>query len=261
MPQSQTLTVAGVQMRSHPGRLEANLATAARLATQARAAGARLIAFPELFPTGYDRAAVVATPSGEASQGVLEWAAHLAQELDAYLVVPFPEWVHDRVFNAAALIDPAGRVQGIYRKAFLYGWEQELFRPGRDFPLFSVNGVAVGLLICYDAEFPEPARRLVLQGAELLVVPSVWSRGAGWRWAIQLPARALDNTVYLLGVNAAGEDGCGGSILLGPDGRPLARLATTEEGMVTGVVACADLERWRSQVPYLDDLKSQEARC
>lgn len=259
--EDQTLTVAGIQMGSKPGELEANLATAARLAVKAREAGARLIAFPELFPTGYDRVAVVVTPSAGASQGVLEWGGQLAQELDAYLVVPFPEWAPDRVYNAAALMDPAGGLQGIYRKVFLYGWERELFQPGTEFPLFQVDGFTMGLLICYDAEFPEPARWLALQGAELVVVPSVWSRGAGWRWAVQLPARALDNTVYLLGVNAAGEKGCGGSLLLGPDGRLLAHLETTEEGLVIGVVSRAHLARWRSQVPYLADLKNREARC
>jgi len=255
------LTVAGIQLAAQPGELEANLARAARWAAQAREAGARLIAFPELFPTGYDRLAVLTTPSREATEGVLQWAAELSRELEAFLVVPFPEWIHDRVFNAAALTDDAGRLLGIYRKMWLYGWERELFRPGRELSLFSVDGWQVGLLICYDAEFPEPTRQLARQGAELVVIPSAWSRGAGWRWAIQLPARALDNTVYLLGVNEAGSQGCGGTCFLGPDGRPRARLATTAEGVVLGRLSKAELSRWRSQVPYLDDLRTQEARC
>lgn len=259
--EDHTLAVAGVQMASRPGDVESNLAAAARLAREGREAGARLIAFPELFPTGYDRRAVESTPPAQASQGVLAWAGKLARELDAFLVVPFPEWAGGRVFNASALVAPGGELQGIYRKTCLYGWERDVFQPGAEFPLFQVDGFAVGLLICYDAEFPEPARKLALQGAELLVVPSVWSRGAGWRWAVQLPARALDNTVYLLGVNAAGGETCGGSLFLGPDGRPRAQLDTCGEGVVTGRVSRAELARWRSHVPYLDDLKSQQVRC
>ena len=255
------LTVAGVQMASRPGDVEANLAAAARLAREARAAEARLIAFPELFPTGYDRRAVEAIPPEQASEGVLAWAGRLARELEAFLVVPFPEWATGRVFNAAALVGPAGSLEGIYRKACLYGWERDVFQPGGEFPLFQVDGFTVGLLICYDAEFPEPARKLALRGAELLVVPSVWSQGAAWRWAVQLPARALDNTVYLLGVNAAGEGICGRSLFIGPDGRIQAQLGASGEGVVAGRVDRAELARWRSQVPYLDDLKSQQVRC
>src|SRR5690606_24008170 len=135
---------------------------------------------------------------------------------------------------AAALTDDAGRLLGIYRKMWLYGWERELFRPGGELPLFSVDGWQVGLLICYDAEFPDPARKLARQGAGRVVVSSGWPRGAGWRWALQLPARALATPASLLGVNEAGSPGCAGTCFVGPAGRPRARLATPAEGVVLG---------------------------
>ena len=117
------------------------------------------------------------------------------------MVVPFAERANHRLYIAAAVIEQNGALIGVYRKYFLWGREKHIFTPGeREYPVFQTSVGKLGVLICYDAEFPEPSRLISLQQADLIVVPAVWSVQAERRWDIQLPARALDNTVFVMGV-------------------------------------------------------------
>lgn len=112
-------------------------------------------------------------------------------------------------------------------------------------------------MICYDIEFPEPARILALKGAELIFVPSVWSFQAEKRWDIQLPARALDNTVFIFGVNTYGNNACGKSKLIDPNGSILLEAPKDSEKILYQDIDFEQILKTRKKIPYLSEFPSQ----
>ncbi len=97
------------------------------------------------------------------------------------------------MYNSTIIINERGEICGNHRKYYLWGEEKLCFKKGNSFSVYDTSIGRVGILTCYDAEFPVPSRILALKGAEIIFVPSVWSFTAEPRWDIQLPARALDN--------------------------------------------------------------------
>ena len=131
-------------------------------------------------------------------------------------------------YNSAALIGPEG-VAGVYRKAHLFDAEKLYFSPGEGFPVFEVRGVRVGLLVCFDHMFPEAARTLALQGAEVICHPA----NLVLREYAQLTTRvrAIENRVFWIMCNRYGSESRGGATLhftgesqiVGADGTILSR--------------------------------------
>ncbi|WP_328588733.1 nitrilase-related carbon-nitrogen hydrolase, partial [Litchfieldia alkalitelluris] len=121
------------------------------------------------------------------------------------------------------------------------------------YPIFDTAVGKIGVLICYDVEFPETSRVLALSGADLIVVPSVWSLEAEQRWDIQLPARALDNSLYVLGVNAVGEGTCGKSKFLDSKGRIMQEASRGSEEVIYGTIDKQQLIKTREDIPYMKD--------
>ena len=122
-----------------------------------------------------------------------EFFGELARKHDLYIVVPVIERDKHLVFNTAALVGPDGKMIGKYRKVTLPTGEWDLgIHPGKEYPVFSTRFGKVGIMICYDGFFPEPARELSLNGAEVIAFP-VW--GCNPRLAA---ARACENHVYVV---------------------------------------------------------------
>ena len=203
-------------------------------ATEARASGARLLLFPEMYLSGYNIGAEAArrlafTPAGLAP------AQKIAQKLGMCLVFGYPERVGEQVANAAVLIDATGTILLNYRKTHLFGEaEHTMFGvTGQDFPLATVGGAKLGLLICYDIEFPEPARRLALAGADIILVPTALMPPYDPVARHVIPARAYENQVYLAYANHSGMENelayIGQSSICGPDGAVLAMAGDGEE--------------------------------
>ncbi|OYW04469.1 MAG: nitrilase, partial [Acidiphilium sp. 37-67-22] len=144
-------------------------------ARDAASAGADLLVLPELFLTGYNlgpsRARALALDTGSPA---LARAQEIARAEGIALCFGFPELVGDAVANSAALIDEAGGVRLIYRKAHLFGdLDRDMFAVrGEGFPLVAWRGLSLGVAICYDIEFPETARVMALAGADLVLVPT-----------------------------------------------------------------------------------------
>ncbi|MFY0543590.1 nitrilase-related carbon-nitrogen hydrolase [Brevibacillus sp. H7] len=247
--------VAAVQMNPISGQTETNLQQAILMAEQAAQEGANLIVLPELWKTGYhlkkdEFEQLAETPNGETVRLFQE----LARKWSTVIVLPFAEKEEDRLYISLAVIEQTGELAATYRKSFVWGKEKNSFLPGeRVYNVISTSLGKIGVLICYDIEFPEPARLLALQGAELIVVPSVWSFGAETRWDIQLPARALDNTVFILGVNTVGEGSCGKSKLVAPNGEVLCEAPREEACVLLHDIDPSLILQTRAYIPYLAD--------
>jgi predicted amidohydrolase len=156
------------------GDLKANLRAIDGAIADAMDAGIRLLVLPELATTGYYLTPEEAAGSafGSGAEHFARWAGMLPS--DGVLVTGFAERDGDVLYNSAAVVTADG-VAGIYRKTHLWDAEADLFRPGDLAPPVVDTPVGrLGLLICYDLEFPEMPRRLALAGADLIVVPTNW---------------------------------------------------------------------------------------
>ncbi|MFF4731355.1 carbon-nitrogen hydrolase family protein [Streptomyces mirabilis] len=247
-----------LQSSGRPGSVVENLKVLDEAAGRAAAAGAGLVAAPEMFLTGYaigDDIARLAEPAdGDSADAVAE----IATRHGVAVVYGYPEREGETVYNSAQLISADGTRLANYRKTHLFGcFERDHFTPGEQ-PVVQaeLNGLRVGLMICYDVEFPENVRAHALAGTDLLVVPTAQMHPFQFVAESVVPVRAFENQMYVAYVNRVGPEGefefVGLSTLAGPDGIARTRAGRGEEL----VLADADpdfLAASREANPYLKD--------
>ncbi len=243
-----------------PGRIndiEAGFALMAQLAQRAKAGGADLLLLPEMYLSGYNIGPENAQKHAISVQDLAP-AQAIAATHNIALAFGYPERVEDKVANAAALIGPDGQILLNYRKSHLFGdLDRAMFKHlGTDFPIAALGGFKIGLLICYDIEFPEPARCLALAGADILLIPTAQMQPYDQVARHVLPARAYENQVYTAYANHSGEDDglsyIGLSSICGPDGTILACAGLGEE-MLFAELSAAHQAKVRRADPLLAD--------
>ncbi len=237
--------------------------------------GVDLIVFPELMGSPYFCLTQDATIFDRAETLDGETVKRFADRVRAggvfVLITLFEKWSAPdkrvRYYNSAVLLDPQGQCVGVYRKTHvptlhletLTTDEAYYFAPGDALPVFEVRGVSVGVLICFDRSYPEAARTLARQGAKLIVIPAA-SSGAerGERWVQECAARAMENGIYVLGVNRAGHETpvrdqnlayFGKSCSCDPTGKVLQVLDSTPWNALSLTVDCATIERIQQRLP------------
>ncbi len=210
----------------HPATTAEALPRLDATCAQARAQGANLLVTPEMFLTGYaigaERVAALAEPAnGPLAQAV----AGIAQRHGIAIVYGYPEQnPQGKPFNAAQAIGPDGTRLMNTRKTHLFGDldRTQISAGDAASQVFEWKGWRLGLLICYDVEFPETVRLLALQGADAVLVPTANMEPFDEVQRVLLPARALENSLYLAYANACGREGTlaynGLSSAIGPDG-------------------------------------------
>lgn len=241
-----------IQIHSIPAMVEKNVQHGIDMYKEAVQKGAELVVFPELWTCGY----YLETPQFEEAVThdvkILKIFCKLARENKTVIILPLPIKKNDNLYIGLYVIEKNGTVIADYKKSFLWGREQNYFVHGeRKYTPIDTSVGKIGTLICYDIEFPEPARLLALQGAQIIFVPSVWSIPALNRWEIQLPARALDNTVFLVGINNVGENACGNSKILSPMGEVIARGSADKEEVICADIDLGQVDKVREKIPYL----------
>jgi predicted amidohydrolase len=202
-------TVAAVQTDCRLGRPADNLAVIRAKLAEAATLGARLITFPECALTGYglpDRDAALAHAESVPGPTTDALTAD-CDRLGVWVVVGMLERDGDRVFNAAVLIGPGGRVTS-YRKVHLpcVGLDRFVDPGDRPFAVHDLGGLRVGLGVCFDLSFPEHARSLTLMGADLIVLPTNWAAVAIRQATLVARVRALENRVFVLACNRVGDE-------------------------------------------------------
>lgn len=229
-----TVRVACHQLAPVLGDLAGNRARARAAVDAAAAAGAQVVVLPELVTSGYVfRDAAEARALAEPASGptLVGWAER-ARAHGLVIAGGFAEDGGDgRLYNSAALVD-AGGVRGVYRKVHLWDRESEVFTPGAAPPLvLDTPHGRIGLIVCYDLEFPEWVRAAALQGAELLCVPTNWPReprpdGERPMEVLRTMASASTNRMAVAACDRCGvergTDWVAGSAIVGPDGWLLA---------------------------------------
>jgi predicted amidohydrolase len=235
----QLYRIAGIQMDPKLGRLDRNLEQMLGWLDRAAAAGARLAVFPECALSGYGFGSreeglehSVALDSPPVREVVAACVRH-----QCFSIFGLLERDGSRLFNACVLTGPSG-VVGSYRKVHLpfLGIDMHADPGDGAFAVYDAGGVRVGMHICYDGGFPEPARVMALLGADLLVLPTNWPTHSECAAEHTIPARALENTVYMIAVNRVGEESgfrfIGTSSIADPSGRVLAKAGPDAEEML-----------------------------
>ena len=163
-----------------------------------------------------------------------------------------------RVFNTTVLLDSSGEIVSVYRKTHLYDAfgvrESDRFLAGDSLftPVDTPFG-KIAVFICYELRFPEIARRMALEGAQIILVPAAWYQGPSKKEQFQMLARtrALENTVFLLACNQCGGGTTGGSLAADPMGRIIAD-AGEEEQLLTVSVDTGQIAEVRRGLPCLE---------
>ncbi|OGU59151.1 MAG: hypothetical protein A2X64_07100 [Ignavibacteria bacterium GWF2_33_9] len=167
-----------------------------------------LIIFPELATSGYyytSKEELYNYAEPFEGETVSEFQ-NLAASLNKIIIFGFPENADGKFYNSAAILFPDDAYSTVYRKTHLFYKENQIFTPGNTgffnikYPDFDLN---LGTMICYDWRFPEAARSLALQGADLIVAPSNLITKI---WKTSMPSRAMDNHVYLIVANRIGDE-------------------------------------------------------
>jgi nitrilase len=236
----------------------------AHAAAQAADAGADLLLCPELYLCGYNAPEAirkVAEPADGPSSGRIA-ALCAARKIAIAYGYAERETVSGLLYNAAQLIDATGAVVLQYRKTHLWGsMERGLFTAGATLGAPAAFGAwQVGMLICYDIEFPEAARALALQGADLLLVPTALPAGADIVPNLLVPARAAENTLFVAYCNRCGTesglDYAGASRIASPDGT-LCADAGSGESMTIADITITARRRALAASPYLNDRRER----
>lgn len=232
-----------VQIAIEPNQVEANVHKGVQwLERAALEHGADLVVFPETVTTGYETglsAEELWDLVDEAPGAITEPIQQKAADLGVHVAWPSYRRGSSRgqVYNASILIGPDGEIIGIYDKTHPAPWERRghggWAEVGQQADVYQTELGTIGMIICYDGDFPELSRILAVKGAEIILRVSALQRSFDI-WHITNAARAYDNHVYvvasnLVGADAQGNYGFGHSMIVDPIARRLAQARGTEE--------------------------------
>ena len=247
-----------------PGDKQANLEALAQTASAASAAGAELLLCPECWLAGYnipeDCHALAEAVDGPSALAISE----LAKKFGIAIVYGYAERdaATGTIFNSAQAIGPEGASLGNYRKTHLFGdFERGLYRAGEAFaPPFAFAGWKIGMLICYDVEYPEAVRSVALAGADLILIPTALTDEYACVPDLIVPARSVENQVFVAYCNHAGmENGLsylGGSCLTGPDGQAIVS-AGRGDALLMAEIDQETLRKAAGTFPYRQDRRPE----
>jgi omega-amidase len=255
------LTLSLGQMQISYDDPEANFEHMRAWTVEAARRGSDLALFPELWYSGYDleKWPRYAAPLGE---GLFARVSALARENHLALGGSMLELRDGRPYNTFVLFDAEGQSRAVYRKLHLFGplGEGKWLQPGDSSTLLAGEWGPVGLSICYDLRFPELARRYALQGARLWLVPAQRPARRIRHWQTLLRARAIENQMFVVGVDAVGPSGgetFGGlSAVIEPWGEPVAE-AGASEVLLTVEIDLDQADEARRRFPVLQDRRPE----
>lgn len=254
------MKVALIQMDVAAGQPERNFEHAAAMMEKAAAEKPDLMVLPEMWNTGYDwaRADEIADVDGEQTRRLL---SSMARKHGVTIVggsVMYRDSQTGQTFNTMLVMNEQGQEIARYDKIHLFRLmdEDQYLSAGHTFRTFEAQSVTVGVMICYDLRFPQLSRKLTHMGAHVLINAAQWPTPRVAHWQTLLRARAVENQVFMIGVNRVGESlGTpfpGSSMVIDPFGEVL----LTGDGQENIYTVQLDLRRvgqMRQTIPVFQD--------
>ncbi|TYR30097.1 carbon-nitrogen hydrolase family protein [Mesorhizobium microcysteis] len=255
------MRLAALQMRAVPGDRDANLARIERAARDAAGRGASLLIAPELAVTGYGAGDAVRALAEPADGDAVARLRAASLDTGIAILAGFAEAADGSVWNSAVFVS-GDAAPVVYRKSHLYGdYEKSLFRPAAPSAVVIDHaGTRLGILICYDVEFPENVRRLAQAGCALVAVPTALPVSDHDAFIAQsmVPVRAFENQIFVAYVNHCGADErfayAGLSTIAAPDGGILASADREDEELLIAEIDPSAYAASAAQNTYLRDL-------
>jgi predicted amidohydrolase len=257
------------QTVGYPADVPANLAALQSTAQAAATAGAELLLCPECWLCGYHIGAAVAALAESFDGASAQQIAAIARQNHIAIAYGYAErdlsggnLSGGHIYNSVQVFGADGVALAHYRKTHLFGAdERAAYCPGIQFePPFRFGAFRIGLLICYDVEYPEAVRSLALMGADVILIPTALTDEYAAVTDFLVPARSIENQVYLAYCNHAGvENGMrflGGSRLTGMDGKSLAA-AGAGEALIIGEISKHDQDAAARIYPYRSDRRPE----
>lgn len=263
MKSVDTFTLALHQHAPTPADIDASLSRIETALQSSAEKNADMLLVPEASLTGYNISLETAhAVAVELDSPTTQELQMLCQRHNVALTYGFIEKDGPNLFNTAQVIDSSGQLVTHYRKTHLWGdLDRTLFKPGNSYSkVIEINGWKLGLLICYDIEFPENVRHYALNGCELLLAPTALMKP--WTFVARHIARvrAAENQLYFAYANYCGAESTieyvGNSCIVAPDGEDLARAADEPE-LLVATLTRQGIKDIRRELPYHRDRRPE----
>lgn len=263
------ILVGGVQYAHGEGTREANWHRAAELIRAEPKCD--LYVLPELATSGYGKVAfdMLDALAEDAKGPSYAFFAELAREQKTFICYSFPRrQAEGKPTISAAVVNREGELVALYDKWHVCQngdcYEKDYFASGHTpTATFSLDGIQVGICICYDIRFPELVRKMAIEDKiSLLIHPGGWPRDAGFSsWHTTVATRSIENTIYIMSANRATSDN-GHSVFYPPyvdmnERHPQMLADKDGEGVLIGTVSMEELARVRKMYPLLSDRRPE----
>jgi predicted amidohydrolase len=192
-----------------------------------------ITAFPECFALGRSGVETLQylNKVGDDSKSIIEAVKKTGKTVILPLIEKHPV-MRNRFYDTTYVIHE-GVVIGSYKRVVIHPMEDPFVQSGKDFPVFEIDGITFGVLVCFEIAFPELTRIIALKGASVIFVSASNPAEADYLWKARLHARAIDNQLFVVGVNRYGEIGnekyLGRSVVLSPSGKIIYECENKEE--------------------------------
>ena len=253
------LKVAAIQFNITLGNIDRNLAKVEAALNRVTSRGAQLAVLPEMWSSGYDYKRL-ARHAAETPR-VIKTLCRRTAELNLVVVGSLPEQSDGKIYNTAYVID-RGNLVGSYRKLHMFSTmgEDRFLSPGNKSLVVPTSVGRLGIAICYDLRFPELFRKMALEGAEIVCLPSEWPKPRQEHWRTLLRARAMENQLFLIATNCCGVQGkldfFGMSLLLSARGEVLAEGGEVDTELIA-TFAAQEMIDYRAQIRCYDDRRPE----
>ncbi|HJX79118.1 nitrilase-related carbon-nitrogen hydrolase [Glutamicibacter sp.] len=254
------MRIAVMQAEAEVLDIQSNLEVIQRAARQAASGGAEILLTPELFAVGYSPYALRESLDATQIPDVHRRLSEIASEHEIALAYSLPEVTDSGWLITSTFVDHNGIELAHYQKVQLFGSEeQDVFVPGVNPPAsFEYKEMMLGMVICFDVEFPEIVREAAHRSVELLLVPTAMGRGYERVCTHLVPTRAMESQLFIAYSNHSGSQAgfelAGTSVIAGPDGSVLAQAGHEPEVLYADLGAYAPT---KAEVPYLSEARPE----
>ncbi len=252
------MKISAAQIECKLGEIHSNIQKVETYTKWAAESGCDLVVFPEMVDTGWEMSAI-RTHAQNWDTGPIHDVKAMAAQHNIAIICGLSKRINKNIYNCLVTISNTGEVIGEYDKTHLFSTanEQQTITPGSSLKTVQINGMTIGLMLCYEIRFPEVSRALALRGAEILVVSAAFPSPREEHWRTLTRCRAIENQLYLVAANRVGTDGdltfCGESCIIDPYGFEIASTYGPYEDLIMGTVDKQEIVTTRAGINVFRD--------